>query len=121
VNPSSEAFDREEFSDRVMGNEALARRILRGFVNDMPRQFALLAQALSEGDAGKVRLAAHSIKGAAASVSGREIREVSGKLEQQAKTGNLSGVDAALAEISASFERARTVMEDFCDEDPPLT
>ncbi len=112
-----DTFDSEEFSDRVMGNEVLARRILRGFVNDMPSQLAQLAQAISGGDAGQVRQAAHSIKGAAASVSGREMREASRKLEQQAREGNLATAPIALAELSDSFDRARPEMQAFCKED----
>ena len=50
---SSKAFDHRDFIDRLMGNRQLARRILRGFVEDMPRQIARLAQAVSEGDAGQ--------------------------------------------------------------------
>ena len=82
------AFDCEEFGDSVMGNEELARRIVRTFVNDIPRQLARLAQAVSDGDVQQVRLVAHSIKGAAASVSGPEIREAPpGKWNNTAATG----------------------------------
>jgi HPt (histidine-containing phosphotransfer) domain-containing protein len=116
MNDATQIFDQEEFSDRVMGNEVLARRILRGFVDDMPRQLAVLAEALSEGDAGLIRMTAHGIKGAAASVSGPEIREASWKLEQLAREGNLLNADAALQEISVSFERAKPVMQRFCEE-----
>ena len=112
--PQTTLFDSQEFSDRVMGNEGLARRIIRGFVNDMPRQLALLAQAVSSGDVPQVRLTAHSIKGAAASVSGPEIREAAWILEQQGRDGNLTGAAAGLRELSASFDRARPVMEIFC-------
>jgi HPt (histidine-containing phosphotransfer) domain-containing protein len=54
-----------------MGSESLARRVIRGFVSGMPRQIALLAQAVNHGDAPRVVFLAHSIKGASASVSGR--------------------------------------------------
>jgi two-component system sensor histidine kinase/response regulator len=111
------AFDPKEFDGFVMGNEDLARRIIRTFVNDMPRQLSRLAQAVSDSDAPQVRLTAHSIAGAAASVSGREMREASWKLEQQARDGNLTAATAAVLELSASFERARPMMESFCRDD----
>jgi HPt (histidine-containing phosphotransfer) domain-containing protein len=113
----NETFDPIELEDRVMGNRGLARRILGTFIDDMPRQLALLAQAVSDGNAPQVRLLAHSIKGAAASVSGPEIREASRKLEQQGRDENLTAASDSLAELSASFERARPVMESFCRED----
>jgi CheY-like chemotaxis protein/HPt (histidine-containing phosphotransfer) domain-containing protein len=118
VAPKITSFDPRGFIDSVMGSESLARRVVRGFVSDMPRQIALLAQAVIDGDAPRVVLLAHSIKGAAASVNGHEMREASRKIEQQGRDGNLTGSRDALGELSASFERARQVMVRFCREDP---
>jgi CheY-like chemotaxis protein/HPt (histidine-containing phosphotransfer) domain-containing protein len=112
------AFDPKGFIDSVMGSESLARRVIRGFVSDMPRQIALLAQAVSDGDVPRVVLLAHSIKGAAASVSGEEMREASRKIELHGRDENLTASPEALRELSSSFERAREVMERFCQEDP---
>jgi CheY-like chemotaxis protein/HPt (histidine-containing phosphotransfer) domain-containing protein len=120
VPPASTAvgvFDREGFVERLMGNELLAQRIIRGFVDDMPRQLALLAQAVENLDAMSLRLAAHSIKGAAANVGGSEVQAIAWKLEETAASGNLSSADESLLELSASFERARPVMESFCHEE----
>jgi HPt (histidine-containing phosphotransfer) domain-containing protein len=120
MKPDLEAFDQAEFTELLAGNEALARRIIRTFLDDIPRQLALLAHAVSEGDAAQVGHTAHSIKGAAASVSVREIRDASGKLEQQGRDGNLTAATATLVELSASFQRARPLMESFCREDPAV-
>jgi HPt (histidine-containing phosphotransfer) domain-containing protein len=111
-------FDREGFVERLMGDEDLAQRIIRGFVGDMPRQIALLAQAVNNLDSKAVRLVAHSIKGAAASVGGLEIREMAWKLEQTGRAGDFAAATAVLPELSASFERARPAMERFCRQDP---
>lgn len=113
----SGTFDREDFVERLMGNLALAQRILRGFVEDMPGQIAVLAQAISDGDASQVQLIAHSIKGAAANVGGLELRKLAWKLEEQGRAGDLNSSAFDLPELSASFERVRPVMESFCLED----
>jgi CheY-like chemotaxis protein/HPt (histidine-containing phosphotransfer) domain-containing protein len=118
VTADRTAFDRNEFDELVMGNKGLARQIMRQFVDDFPRQIALLAQAVSDGDAQQVRMVAHSIKGAAASVSLPEMREASWKLEQQGRDENLTAAGAAMAELSASFERARPAIESYCRENP---
>jgi HPt (histidine-containing phosphotransfer) domain-containing protein len=83
----------------------------------MPRQLALLAQAVENVDAAALRLVAHSVKGAAANVGGLEVRDIAWKLEQTAASGDLSSADEALLELSASFERARPIMERFCHEE----
>ncbi|HUI53824.1 MAG TPA: PAS domain S-box protein [Bryobacteraceae bacterium] len=111
-------FDREDLDERVMGNRELARRIVRGFVEDLPRQIAALAEAVNSGDAGQVRRIAHSIKGSAANAGVLEIRQVAGKLEQQSRAGDLASAAAALPELSASFERAKPIMDQFVQEDP---
>jgi HPt (histidine-containing phosphotransfer) domain-containing protein len=83
----------------------------------MPRQIAPLAQAVSDGDTSQVVLMAHSIKGAAASVGGQEIRDASRKIEQHGRDGNLTASENALRELSTSFERAKEEMERFCQEE----
>jgi CheY-like chemotaxis protein/HPt (histidine-containing phosphotransfer) domain-containing protein len=111
------AFDGETFAGSVMGSRQLARRIIRRFVDDMPRQIALLAQAVSDCDAPRVRLVAHSIKGAAASVSSEEMREVSCELERNGRDGDLTGAGDAIPKLWTSFARAKQAMERFCEED----
>jgi CheY-like chemotaxis protein/HPt (histidine-containing phosphotransfer) domain-containing protein len=116
VAPGAEtaAFAPEDFIEQLMGNEALARRIVQGFVKDMPSQIALLARALNDLDAKKVRLVAHSIKGASASVCGLEMREVAERLEKAGSAEDLTVAAAVLPELSASFARLRPIMERFC-------
>ncbi len=116
-NDAAMAFDREDFVERLMGNEDLARRLVRGFVDDMPEQIARLAQAVSNLDAEAVRLVAHSIKGAAASVCGLEMQEIAHRLEQNGRAGDLAAASAALPELSASLDRARPIMQKFGRDD----
>jgi PAS domain S-box-containing protein len=111
------SFDREDLLERVMGNRDLASRVVRGFVQEMPGQIAALAEAVTHGDAKQVRLLAHSIKGAAASVGGLEVREAAWKLEQKGASGDLAAAVADLPDLSTTFERARPLMEGFCAED----
>jgi PAS domain S-box-containing protein len=109
-------FDREGLVERLIGNEELAQRVIRRFVADMPGQLAQLGRAVSESDSPQVRLLAHSIKGAAGNVGGLEMREVAWKLEQKGTAGDLTGADAVLPELSASFDRVKPIMEGFCEE-----
>ena len=110
-------FDREDFIERLMGNEDLARRIVHRFMDDMPSQIALLAEAVNNLDAQAVRLVAHSIKGSAANVGGLEMREIAWKLEQTGGVGDLIAAAVALPELSASFERVKPIMDKFRQDD----
>ncbi len=111
------AFDVLDFVERLMGNEDLAHRIVRGFVDDMPRQIALLAQAVNDSDASRLRLVAHSIKGVAGNVGGIEIEQIARNLEHTGLAGDLAAAAAELPKLAASFERVRPAMESFCNRD----
>jgi HPt (histidine-containing phosphotransfer) domain-containing protein len=84
----------------------------------MPGQIALLAQAVNSLDGNAVRLAAHSINGAAANVGGLEMREIAWKLEQTGSAGDLIAAAALLPDLSASFEQVKPIMADFCRQVP---
>jgi two-component system, sensor histidine kinase and response regulator len=115
VAPTNALFDAEDFLERLMGNQALAQRIIRGFVEETPGQIALLAQAINKYDTDQVRLIAHSIKGAAGNACGLEVREAAWKLEQKGTAGNLTGAATVMVELNASFERVKPVMQAFSE------
>jgi len=110
---AAEPFHREDLLDRLMGDEQLARRILGGFLTDVPRQIAALAAAISQNDLKAACLEAHKIKSAAANVGGRKMREVAWKLEQLSGSGDLATAALVLLELEASFACARPAMERF--------
>ena len=111
-------FDQQDFVERMMGNENLAQKIIRGFVKDMPRQIALLAEALQHLDGNALRLAAHSIKGAAGNVGAVQMQQIAWMLEQTGMAGDFTAAAAALPELSLSFELTKPIMETFCSQDP---
>jgi HPt (histidine-containing phosphotransfer) domain-containing protein len=111
----SKLFDREDFVERLMGDEDLAKGILSVFIQDMASQFVRLAQALAAGDTKTLRMASHSVKGAAGSVSAPEMQEKARKLEASAAIGDLVAASTVLPELVSSFDRARPLMERFCD------
>jgi HPt (histidine-containing phosphotransfer) domain-containing protein len=100
-----------------MGDDEMARRVVAKFLGDMPRQLAALSQAISSADGSAVRMAAHSIKGAAANVGGIEVRDAAWKLEQLGKAGDLGPAASVLGDLSASLERVRPLMERFSEAD----
>ena len=114
---AAEPFAREDLLRRLMGDGELARCIMTGFLTEMPRQIAALAEAISQADSKAARSHAHQIKGAAANVGCRGIRELAWKLEQLGSAGDLATAAAVLPELEASFARAQPAMELFCTED----
>jgi CheY-like chemotaxis protein/HPt (histidine-containing phosphotransfer) domain-containing protein len=115
--PDDALFGKEDLLERLSGNEGLAQRVVGRFLQDTPHQLALLAKAISDCDTGTVHLAAHSVKGSAASVGGLQLREVAWKLEQLGRDGDLAPASAILQELAESFARTRVPMEQFCEAD----
>ncbi len=96
-----------------MGNEELARHVVRRFLADLPEQFAALSQAVASGDSGAVTQAAHAIKGAAANSGGAQLRALAWKVEQLGRAGDLAGAAATMPDLSASFDSAQPIMQEF--------
>ncbi len=107
-------FDAEDLLERLGGDTELARRVLGRFLVDMPAQLAALAQAVQDGNIEVVRMAAHTIKGAAANASGTQLRSLALGIERRCHAGELSGAAESLPELAASFERTRSIVEEFC-------
>jgi CheY-like chemotaxis protein len=106
-NPS--IWNRQDMLDRLLGDEYLLESIMNGFVDDIPRQMAALACAIRENDSPTATRLAHTIRGAAANVSGEELRKTAGEIEQDAKSGRLDAAKSRLESLRTAFERLRTV------------
>ena len=103
-------FDKDGFMARMLEDEELARRIIACFLTDLPRQIAALRDALQSGDAAGTARAAHTIKGAAANVSGEELHEEAAAIEQAARADNLAAAALRLADLETRFGRLREIM-----------
>jgi len=89
-------FDRPQFLDRLLGDEALAATIIDLFLEDMPRQISDLANRLQAGDIAEVAHLAHKIRGAAANLTAIHLHQTATAME---------------TELSTRFSALRTAME----------
>ena len=92
-------FDRASLLNRLMGDEELARTVLEGFLEDLPRQISELEGLLVAGDVIDSQNRAHTIKGAAASVGGEALRMTATAMEQMARDGDLENMRRLLPEL----------------------
>ena len=92
-------FDRASLLNRLMGDEELARTVLEGFLEDLPRQINELEGLLVAGDVIDSQNRAHTIKGAAASVGGEALRMTATAMEQMARDGELENMRRLLPEL----------------------
>jgi PAS domain S-box-containing protein len=97
-------FDRAEFLDRIMNDEAIAREVISAFMADLPVQIAKLKAYAAAGDATQVGKQAHKIKGAAANVSAGALRALTAALEAAGSANNQALIAQKLTELDRQYE-----------------
>jgi PAS domain S-box-containing protein len=105
--PEVPVFDKKGLMARVMDDEDLARTVIRGFLEDMPRQIKLLKDCLKADDPAGVGRQAHSIKGASANIGGEALRTVAFSIERMARAGELEAIGSLVVELESQFDRLK--------------
>jgi HPt (histidine-containing phosphotransfer) domain-containing protein len=104
-------FDRKAFLERMMGDEELAETVLKGFLEDIPKQITVLKEQVEKGDAEMAGAQAHKIKGSAANVGGEALSGVALEMEKAGKERNLDKLTMLLPKLEREFERLRQAMQ----------
>jgi PAS domain S-box-containing protein len=109
--PSEETvFDRATLLRRLMGKEALARKVARTFLESAPVQVRSLRQFVAVRDAIAARREAHSLKGAAATMSAPSLRSLALRTEQAAAAEDWPEIEAVLPHLEHEFEKLRDAL-----------
>ncbi|MFZ4437775.1 MAG: response regulator [Syntrophales bacterium] len=103
-------FDKAGMMVRMMDDEDLARTVLGGFLEDLPRLIEALKGDLESGDLPRTERQAHTIKGASANVGGEALRAVAFDMEKAARAGDLKSVMARLPELEHQVSRLKDVL-----------
>ena len=97
-------FDRADLHRRLMGNEALMRTVIEGFLEDIPTQIESLAEAIGMALRERSNRHAHSIKGAAANVGGLALRDKALAMEELCLAGEFRRAEELLPGLKECFE-----------------
>ncbi len=104
-------FDEAAFLKRLTGDRKLARIVIGGFLEDIPRQLAALSLRLAAGDAVAAGRLAHAIKGAAATVNGQALQNAALQLEQAVSAGDVTAMESRYAELEQHYHAMKNAME----------
>ena len=96
-----------------MGDEDLARRLVGRFLTDMPAQLAALSDAIGSADTSGGLLLAHSIRGAAANVSGDSMSGIASRIEAAMREGDIQMAGELLSGLGSEFEQAGAALRRF--------
>jgi len=111
VEQAGANFNAEDLLRRLMGDRQMAGKILRGFLHDVPSQLSNIRARLDAADASGVRLQAHALKGAAATVAAERLRAAALELEGAGATGQLDHCAELLRRVTEEFERFKAEVD----------
>jgi PAS domain S-box-containing protein len=102
-------IDRTALLAGVEGNLRLLRELVRLFLADYPQRLAEINEATRQGDAGALRIAAHTLKGSIGNFAAKKAFEAAQRLETMGSERNLA--NAAEARMCLESELARLIEE----------
>ena len=110
IKPVQDIFDKAGLLDRFMGDEELANEILGKFMEDVPRKFTALKEALDNGDAPSVQFQAHTIKGVSATVGAVALQEIAHHIEVAGEAGDLVKAGSLASQLDKQFEMLKKTL-----------
>jgi PAS domain S-box-containing protein len=108
--PSSGELLDESAIRRNFGDDAFFRDVAGAFLESCPAWQAEIRSAVASGDAAKLRLAAHTLKGAVSHFGARPVYDAADRLEQLALSGSLHEAPAACAALEAALPRLQEAL-----------
>jgi len=103
-------FAQEELLTRLMGDKGLAFRAVAAFLQDAPLQLQTLSDTLGRGDAKAALLQAHTLGGAAATVSAAGMNAACSEVQAAIRKMELSRALAMLPNLHAQFELLKATL-----------
>ena len=113
--PAHTIMDRNLALARVDGDEALLADLAKLFCEESPKMMAAVQQAIAAKDAERLERAAHSLKGAVATLAAQKAFDAALRLERLGRAGDLSEAERAYEALESQIERLRSVLETLGD------
>jgi CheY-like chemotaxis protein/HPt (histidine-containing phosphotransfer) domain-containing protein len=107
VTTDSGTLDEVALMNLVGGNQELAGELAGIFLEDLGPRVTEITAAVDECDAPRLMAGAHALRGSAGSLRAESVSAAAGVLEGMGRSGQLSGVQIALAELNVALGRLR--------------
>jgi HPt (histidine-containing phosphotransfer) domain-containing protein len=102
----------------VGGDLHLLRKLADLFLVDRPRVLGEIRDAIARGDAPRLRIAAHTLKGAVGNLGACAAFEAALKLEMMGRAGDLCSAAGALAALEDTLDRLEPAVADLMTGSP---
>jgi len=104
-------FDRQALLHRLMRDKELLEAVIHGFLEDMPKQIAILDKFISQEQTAQAGTQGHKIKGASANIGSSVLQELAHAVEKAGKTDDLDKLIHLMPQLHSSFKDFERAME----------
>ncbi|MFH2046966.1 MAG: response regulator [Pseudomonadota bacterium] len=104
-------FNRDVLINRLMGDEDLAKTIIKGFLNDMPLQIKAIKEAVIHKQSDRTCSLAHKIKGAAGNIGSPLFQDVAHSMEKAGEAGEMQKLFSLMPQLEDCFTQLKQEME----------
>jgi histidine phosphotransfer protein HptB len=102
-------WNKEFALEQAADDAELLKELLEIFKDSLQSDVQRIQQGLAEGSAAKISAAAHSIKGAAASLGIVGIHEIALQVEEDSRAGGLDAARTKIEELQALLVELKTL------------
>jgi HPt (histidine-containing phosphotransfer) domain-containing protein len=103
-------LDVEQMRAQLGDDEELVADVIRLYLDDYPGRVAAIASAIQAGDSGRLRGAAHALKGSAGAISASRVVDAARALEAIGEAGDLGPADQRFATLVSEVEQLAAVL-----------
>ena len=93
------------------GRPDLLPKVLRLFLEDVPRHLSVMEQALQQRDASLLGSSAHSLKSSSGHTGAMRLSAMCAALEKQARAGELGQAESVVSSLKAEWQAVRNEVE----------
>lgn len=112
-------IDQEALLERVAGDPEFLATMVDVFVTDVPIRLDAIRAGLRQADAQGVERAAHSLKGALATMAADQAAAEAFRLEELGRSGTLDGAAAILADLEIQVEAVTAALQALVEATTP--
>ena len=98
-------LDREDALKRLQNDREFLNVLYGAFIEDLPNKFNALDEAIAGRELKSAQQAAHSLKGAAATVGAASLREAALEMEMAARDGDADKIKTLCPGLRAAAEQ----------------
>jgi HPt (histidine-containing phosphotransfer) domain-containing protein len=100
-------IDMDSVLERVGGDESFLRELLDIYIEDFIEKYALLEQAISQGDFNNIKEIGHSLKGSSGNLSLNGLQETAYGIEQSGKENDLDQARLFFIRLKEEFKKLK--------------